>query len=99
MARWEYKLLNGNGAMLEHQLNDLGGLGWEVVAATPREAHPSEGEQAVQGAWHWAVMLKREIPDALSGVRAHHADQRQAQRDDERDAAAAQVAAEGRDLA
>ncbi len=75
MMNWEYHTLHEPAGLIDQQLNELGAIGWEVVSATPFQA--GEG-------WVWATLLRREIPNRLSGVMAHHADQREARRDEER---------------
>jgi hypothetical protein len=33
-ARWEYKVVENNGPLQDHQLNERGADGWELVAVT-----------------------------------------------------------------
>ena len=90
MPSWEYRTLQEAGGLIDPQLNELGAVGWEVVSAAPIQ---------VNGNWVWATLLRRPIADALSGVRAHHADQRQVRQQEQRAEAAREFAAEGYDLA
>jgi len=57
MAKYEFKTLNGSGEDLEKTLTDFSSEGWEVITA--------ETIQRGTGGWLWAVILKREVPEAL----------------------------------